>query len=427
MRYSFRAAAFAVLTLTELWSDGAKADVPTIGVPACDTYIASMTACIENVPVGARDAASKALSEVVAAWRAVTDSPVTKTALQQGCEQALEATKKALGSLCPDVSWEVRDARVPDDPLVAKDEADAEADPNIDHVVVVLDGSGSMAAPMGSVTRMDAAKTALTQVMKDVPATTHVGLVVFSAAQKNNDWVYPLGPLDYGRFVGALQSVIPKDATPLGTYIKVGADALLERRKAQFGYGTYRLLVVTDGEATGTDEAEKVRDFPPDVMSRGITLDVIGVAMNSEHTLATKVHSYRNAADAAGLAKAVSTILAEVSGQGDQGGNAAAMFDDIQGLDGAVASKMLEALTVSGNHPIGTEPAKELPPEVTTNTPVSGPGSASAPSDTPSGRRDPTSVPESKSGAPIGLIALIAGAGAIAIAFIVRKSKKSRR
>ena len=76
--------------------------------------------------------------------------------------------------------------------------------------------------------------------------------------------------------------------------MKQGADALLDARKKQFGYGTYRLLVVTDGE---TDDAGLVDGYTPDIISRGITIDAIGVEMQSQHTLATMVHSYRSADD----------------------------------------------------------------------------------------------------------------------------------
>ena len=76
--------------------------------------------------------------------------------------------------------------------------------------------------------------------------------------------------------------------------MKKGADTLLKARKSQYGYGSYRLLVVTDGEASDPGLVER---FTPDIISRGIITDVIGVDMNKAHTLATKVHSYRSAND----------------------------------------------------------------------------------------------------------------------------------
>ena len=86
--------------------------------------------------------------------------------------------------------------------------------------------------------------------------------------------------------------------------MKRGADALLKAREKQFGYGTYRLLIVTDGEA---GDPRLVESFTPDIISRGITIDVIGVEMPSRHTLATRVHSYRNANDPESLRQAISS------------------------------------------------------------------------------------------------------------------------
>ena len=62
----------------------------------------------------------------------------------------------------------------------------------------------------------------------------------------------------------------------------------------QFGYGSYRLLIVTDGEATDGSLTDR---YTPEIIARGITMDVIGVNMKKDHTLATKVHSYRRADD----------------------------------------------------------------------------------------------------------------------------------
>ena len=55
-----------------------------------------------------------------------------------------------------------------------------------------------------------------------------------------------------------------------------------------------QLLVVTDGEA---NDAGLVDGYTPDIISRGITIDAIGVEMQSRRTLANMVHSYRNADD----------------------------------------------------------------------------------------------------------------------------------
>jgi len=218
-----------------------------------------------------------------------------------------------------------------------------------DNVVVVVDASGSMGAPMGGSTRMSVAKNALKQVLDQIPDTTHVGILVFP----RGNWVYPLGPRKESMLAGAIDSIQSGGGTPLGEYMKRGADVLLNARRKQFGYGTYRLLVVTDGEA---GDARQVEAYTPDIISRGITIDVIGVEMASRHTLATKVHSYRNANDPESLKQAISEVFAEVA-SGDAGQTGEDAFELIADLPEATASAMLKSLSTSGNQPIGEAPS----------------------------------------------------------------------
>ena len=235
-------------------------------------------------------------------------------------------------------------------PVVAQDQA-------YDNVVIVLDASGSMDAQFANsqISRMQAAKQALHQVLAQLPDTTHVGLLVFSGARIPDPWVYPLGPLDLDMLKTALLPVQPDGGTPLGDYIKQGADRLLQERKAQHGYGSYRLLVVTDGEASDQD---LVDTYTPDVISRGLTLDVIGVDMQADHTLERSAHSYQGAADPQALVRAVGQVFAEVSfSDGDAAGRDA--FGFLDGLPDPFAMALLRYLSEDyGNHPIGDRPGR---------------------------------------------------------------------
>jgi hypothetical protein len=234
-----------------------------------------------------------------------------------------------------------------------------------DSVVVVVDASGSMGSVMAGTRRdrMSVAKDALKQVLGQIPDTTDIGILVFPTG----NWVYPLGPRKESMLVGAIDSIQSGGGTPLGDYMKQGADALLKARKEQFGYGTCRLLVVTDGEA---GDQKKVESFTPDIISRGITIDVIGVEMASRHTLATKVHSYRNADNPESLRQAITEVFAEVAaGDASKGGENA--FELIADLPEATASAMLKSLSTSGNEPIGERPSMRA---------VESPSPSSAPS-----------------------------------------------
>ncbi|MEM6315284.1 MAG: vWA domain-containing protein, partial [Planctomycetota bacterium] len=189
----------------------------------------------------------------------------------------------------------------------------AAAAESTDHVVVILDASGSMGEsfPGGDAGRrldkMSVAKDALVAVLETVPAETHVGIVVFSGRGVAQQWVVDLGPVDLPRVRSALDPIRPKGATPLGAFLKVGADRLLEARAAGSEYDTYRLLVVTDGEA---EDQRLVDRHLPDILSRGITVDVIGVDMDSDLALATRVNSYRRADRPEELTAALADIFA---------------------------------------------------------------------------------------------------------------------
>lgn len=235
-------------------------------------------------------------------------------------------------------------------PLEAQ-EAAPESSEFHDHVVIVLDASGSMKQRMRNtrIQKMDAAKSALKAVLKTVPPTTHIGLLVFSSKNVKNDWAYPLGPWNESEMLTAIDLPIPNRGTPLGEYIKIGADALLEARKAQYGYGTYRLLIVTDGDANDPNLVDR---YSPEVLARGITMDVIGVDMDQDHTLATMAHSYRRANDPESLEKAVAEVFAELSDD-DSNFSMEEAFDLIAPLPVESAAAALQALATTGNEPIG--------------------------------------------------------------------------
>ena len=236
-----------------------------------------------------------------------------------------------------------------------------------DNVVIVLDASGSMNEEMkdargGSIRKMDAAKAALLAVLKKLPPTTRIGLLVFSASNvpANEAWVYPLGPRDDARLTEAISRPQPGNGTPLGTYIKIGADRLLQEREKQHNCGSYRLLVVTDGEAN-EEPADLVDKFTRDVRAHIIRLDVIGVAMAERHTLATKANSYRSADNPEALLRAVKEVLAESLSNGDGTDPGEKAYQELAGIPDEVAAAMLQSVSKMPNHPIGESPGTPPP------------------------------------------------------------------
>ena len=275
----------------------------------------------------------------------------------------------------------------------------ARAQTYYDNVVIVLDASGSMKSPMpgAGTSKMESAKTALKSVLAKLPPTTRVGLLVFSAANLKNPWVFPLGPRNDAVLIPAIDQLQPYADTPLGRYLKIAADRLLEERARQFGYGSYRMLVITDGEAQDQDLVER---HTPEIMARGITLDVIGVAMRDKHTLATKAHSYRHATDSESLNRALREVFAEVTaGAKDMAQSEA--FAALAPIPVEAAAAAIQALSRSGNQPIGVKAqaagAKPQSPAVTTAPTAPKPQAAAAPQPRPQTRAPAPPPPPARS------------------------------
>ena len=215
-----------------------------------------------------------------------------------------------------------------------------------DNVVIALDVSGSMNRDMsrGGGTRMTTAQEALLKVTSQFGPNTNIGLYTFG---KHSGWQYPLSPLKrknsmpgHSQYPQRRQHAIRHDAARY-------CQRLAEQRAKQHGYGSYRLLVVTDGQAS---DARLMEAMIPQVLSRGITLDAIGLDMASEHSLATKAHSYKSAYDRDALTAAIAASFAEIPAD-DQASQE--MFALLAGLDSDIAAAALQAYATSGNEPIG--------------------------------------------------------------------------
>ena len=137
-----------------------------------------------------------------------------------------------------------------------------------DNVVIALDVSGSMDENMRGSTRMRIAQDALKTVAGQLSDNTQVGLFAFGG-RNNSGWYYPLGPLDQNRFIKSINRARLVAATPWVQRLCNAVMPCLSSGQQQLGYGTYRLLVVTDGEASDAALMERVI---PQVLARGITL-----------------------------------------------------------------------------------------------------------------------------------------------------------
>ena len=221
----------------------------------------------------------------------------------------------------------------------------------VDNVVVVFDASGSMQSKMPGteISKVSIAKDALISVVRNINSNTKIGIIVFGSG---SGWIYPIDYKNETTLIAAISTITPTGGTPLGDYIKKGADCLLKQRKKQFGYGSFRLLVITDGEA---DLGQRVDERVQEILSRGIIVDAIGVGMDKNHTLATKVNSYRKGNDPESLTRAIKQTFAEIEQKGSTS-NINEDFQLLQGLDSNVAAQAITVLSVLQNQPIGEKP-----------------------------------------------------------------------
>ena len=249
-------------------------------------------------------------------------------------------------------------------------------------VVVVLDDSGSMEKEIEhGRKKMTAAKESLAQVLRSLSLDTKVGVLALNSRVQGSNWIVPVGSPDSARWESELRKVSAKGGTPLGSMMRVGSDELLKLR-AQAPYDTYRLLVITDGEAT---DAHLLESLLPDLMSRGMSVDVIGVAMKEAHTLAKSAHTYRAAGDTAELTQALSAVFAETSGDRQ---TSQADFEMLAGLSEEVAGEIVKGLSAPRNDPLQTineKAAQTLSPHMPGAQPSGMPLGTATPVNSPSG------------------------------------------
>ncbi|MCO6046448.1 VWA domain-containing protein [Aeoliella sp. ICT_H6.2] len=217
------------------------------------------------------------------------------------------------------------------------------------NLVVILDNSGSMDQRMpGGGTRIAAAKQALLKVLDQTPPDAEVGVLLLNAG-RNGRWLIPLGPLDKKAMAQSVRGLSAEGGTPLGETMKMAADALLELREKQC-YGTYKMLIVSDGEATYPRVVEK---YLPEIQARGILIDVIGVSMAQQHSLATRVATYRRADDPASLEQAISEVVLGESTSDAAGDAGESDFEVIAPIPNEMAAASLAALTRPQNVAVG--------------------------------------------------------------------------
>lgn len=88
-------------------ADGAAAAGGEIGVAECDAYLKNVRECMGKLPEAAQAQFETGIKSALDSWKQLAaGGDEAKAALAQACKQAVDASKQAMGTMCPDVKWE---------------------------------------------------------------------------------------------------------------------------------------------------------------------------------------------------------------------------------------------------------------------------------------------------------------------------------
>lgn len=184
-------------------------------------------------------------------------------------------------------------------------------DPTRDVYVVVLDMSGSMNESVCAgnyANKAEAAKAALDQWSQAIDPEAKLGLVVFDR-NGISTWVEP-GVNNVANFRNQLARATPDGGTPLASSVKQAYVELTRAGLEQQGYGTYRMVIVTDGEASsGQDPRNNVEWLS---LNTPIEVHTIGFCIDEGHSLNQPgITEYATADNPEALITGLKAVLAE--------------------------------------------------------------------------------------------------------------------
>lgn len=148
--------------------------------------------------------------------------------------------------------------------------------------MVVLDGSGSMAAadfPEGAPNRIDRVRLALSRVVPDASQVRRLGLVIYGPGKSERscrhvDLKFPPRPQAARDILQFADQMRPAGRTPLTRSVAVAVDALKDSPRPA------EVVVLTDGEDTcGGDPCDLARRLK--VEAPGIRVHVVGFRLPS--------------------------------------------------------------------------------------------------------------------------------------------------
>lgn len=184
--------------------------------------------------------------------------------------------------------------------------------PLVDNYYFVVDFSGSMSerACGSRDSKAEVVKRVVPEFLLSIPSKANIGLLIFDREGVKER--VPLGPVQKNRkaFLDSIKDAKPSNGTPLSTAIEEGYKKLVEQGRRQHGYGGYRLIIITDGEANLGYNPERIVN---DISTYSpVIIDTIGFCINGKHSLNQRGKTvYREADSPEALRAGLKEVLAE--------------------------------------------------------------------------------------------------------------------
>ncbi|MEM9317441.1 MAG: VWA domain-containing protein [Pseudomonadota bacterium] len=181
------------------------------------------------------------------------------------------------------------------------EEVEAQPDPNRTFTAIVLDDSGSMGGDI------EPAKAAVLQALSSMSEGDRVAVIAL-----NDGVILPF--MSVGDAKSALPAPLARvtsdGSTPLTASIQTARRALAAEAARVGGFGTFRILVTTDGQA---DDGAALRGEIEDLARvTPIQVATIGVGIDDRHVLSRPdLAAFVTVSDISGLGAALQSAIAE--------------------------------------------------------------------------------------------------------------------
>lgn len=183
--------------------------------------------------------------------------------------------------------------------------------PLADNYLIMLDISGSMTDLVchGKETKINAAKRAVKIFQQQLDPVDNVGLYTFS---DSIDEILPIGRYTaqiFGQNVDDLQA---GGGTPLRKALIKSERLLREAAQSQGGYGSYNLILITDGQSSDGEPKNQAETI---AKTTAIAINAVGFCTGQQHSL--NIAGYTNFSTADNADQLVESLSRSVKAEQD--------------------------------------------------------------------------------------------------------------